>query len=369
MHFTFNGDTYKQVDGVAMGSPLGPVLANVFMVELEEKLIPTLRSKVSLWRRYVDDTFTYIRHNEIENVKEVLNSFHVDIKFTHETEVNNRIAFLDVDISKNSDGTFSTEVHRKMTDTNIYLNWSSFAPETWKIGTLKGLFRRAHLICSTEAGLNKELKHLKYVFTRINNYPSKVVNNALHQVVKTLERERSMETVPQLTSEPSPSNESAEEDDVFPYMTLPYKGQKGEDIIKTLSGHLSKLLPKNVKPRITYKGKKLGSHFAIKDPVPNEHLSDLVYGFYDDKDHKEIHYVGETKVRFGTRVHEHCETDKTSAVYKFKSSKNIQISKDNFKVLESGMSKAVDRKLAEALYIKQLNPTIKVKCFNLKLFN
>ena len=73
--------------------------------------------------------------------------------------------------------------------------------------------------------------------------------------------------------------------------------------------------------------------------------------------------------RFGTRVHEHCETDKNSAVYKYKSTKKIQISNDNFKVLETGLSKAVDRKLAEALYIKQLNPTIKVKCFNLKLFN
>ena len=32
VHFTFNGDIYLQTDGVAMGSPLGPVLAGIFMV-------------------------------------------------------------------------------------------------------------------------------------------------------------------------------------------------------------------------------------------------------------------------------------------------------------------------------------------------
>ena len=41
-HFTLNNKTYLQVDGVAMGSPLGPVLANIFMAELERNIIPTL---------------------------------------------------------------------------------------------------------------------------------------------------------------------------------------------------------------------------------------------------------------------------------------------------------------------------------------
>ena len=36
--FQFNGSLYEQIDGVAMGSPLGPLLANVFMSSIEEKL-------------------------------------------------------------------------------------------------------------------------------------------------------------------------------------------------------------------------------------------------------------------------------------------------------------------------------------------
>ena len=91
MHFSFNDCIYKQVNGVAMGSPLGPVLANIFMVELENSLIPNLNDKLSLWYRYVDDTFSFIRKGEIGNVLNVLNSFHEDIKFTFEEEQDNSI--------------------------------------------------------------------------------------------------------------------------------------------------------------------------------------------------------------------------------------------------------------------------------------
>ena len=51
VHFTFDGNIYVQNDGVAMGSPLRPVLANIFMVELERSVIPTLMDKMKWWRR------------------------------------------------------------------------------------------------------------------------------------------------------------------------------------------------------------------------------------------------------------------------------------------------------------------------------
>jgi len=150
MHFSFNGKHYKQTNGVAMGSPLGPVLANIFMVHLETSMIPQLSDKMSSWFRYVDDTFTIIKDGAIESVQKALNDFHKDINFTFETETEKKIPFLDVKISRKEDGTFDTEVFRKKTDSNIYINWEAFATRSWKIGTLKGLIRRAFLICSTE---------------------------------------------------------------------------------------------------------------------------------------------------------------------------------------------------------------------------
>ena len=50
VHFTFNNDLYKQTDGVAMDSPLGPVLAGIIMVELENYIVTRLSNHLHFWR-------------------------------------------------------------------------------------------------------------------------------------------------------------------------------------------------------------------------------------------------------------------------------------------------------------------------------
>ena len=62
-HFTLSSKQYLQVDGVAMGFPLGPVLANIFMVVFEQNIIPTLPKDISLSKRYVDDTISFLKSN------------------------------------------------------------------------------------------------------------------------------------------------------------------------------------------------------------------------------------------------------------------------------------------------------------------
>ena len=131
LHFTFNNEIYIQIDGVAMGSPLGPLLANIFMTALEEDTIPSLNPYLCHWKRFVDDTHAYIDPQKVESILNKLNDYHPNIEFTFELEENNSINFLDVNIKRISNNKLETTVYRKTTNTDIYINWNSHAPSEW----------------------------------------------------------------------------------------------------------------------------------------------------------------------------------------------------------------------------------------------
>ena len=152
--FTFNDDMYIQIQGVAMGSPLGPLLANVFMSELE---VPTLANDLDMWMWYVDDTFSFMKANQQTEVLRKLNSFHPSIQFTYEREKNKSISFLDVFVERDSENKLNTSVYRKCTSNDICINWYAHAPNTWKIATLRNLIKRAFSISSTESLAEKKL--------------------------------------------------------------------------------------------------------------------------------------------------------------------------------------------------------------------
>ena len=68
-----------------MGSPLGPLFFNVFMCELENDILPQLENHMGLRHRYVDDTFTYINPNMMNNVLDKLNTYHPNIQFMYDS--------------------------------------------------------------------------------------------------------------------------------------------------------------------------------------------------------------------------------------------------------------------------------------------
>ena len=65
VHFSYN-HIYIQRDGVAMGSPLGPVLAEILMVNLERLLVPKLNVYINFWRRYVNDLIALVKIGSVE---------------------------------------------------------------------------------------------------------------------------------------------------------------------------------------------------------------------------------------------------------------------------------------------------------------
>ena len=143
-----------------------------------------------------------------------------------------------------------------------------------------------------------------------------------------------------------------------------------DKVMKSLKNTLSNMLPNRIKPRFIYKGTKIGSFFSVKDKIDKAHRSDLVYG-YTEKEESDLGYVGETNVRIERREQEHAKWDTSSAIYKNSVEKKISVTSDDFKVLESGYPKSIDRKIAEALYIKDFRPVLNGQkvSYKLKLFN
>jgi hypothetical protein len=68
-YFTFEGAFYKQKQGAAMGSPVSPIVANLYMEAFETKALATAPIKPTVWYRYVDDTFVVIHDYEVDRPK------------------------------------------------------------------------------------------------------------------------------------------------------------------------------------------------------------------------------------------------------------------------------------------------------------
>ena len=154
-----------------MVSPLAPVLADIFMIHLENKIMTKLKEVVVLcYRRYVDDTFVIVQKNaKINNITTILNSFHKDIQFTSVEEQNNELPFLDVLVPR-TDKTFVTSVYRKPTYSGLLLKWSSFVPKSYKISAVSSMVHRVIHISSSYALMHKEFEFIKDICKQ-NGYP------------------------------------------------------------------------------------------------------------------------------------------------------------------------------------------------------
>ena len=182
-HFIFNKQFYEQCDGVSMGSPLGPVLASIFMNDFELKHMSKLKELgVTTWFRYVDDTFVVINNNKPTEVLNFLNSLHNSIKFTCEHEINNSINFLDVTITRKH-LKLVTKTYHKPTFTGVFLNWNSLTSRKYKIGLIHCLLDRVSKICSENEEKNLEKQKLKSVFLS-NNYPEHILNSEFDKFEK-----------------------------------------------------------------------------------------------------------------------------------------------------------------------------------------
>ena len=81
--FTFQGSYYCQKDGVAMGSPVSAVVANIFMQSFEKKALSTATKLTPrVWKRYVDDVFSIIWKASVDGFLRHINGTDEQTNFT-----------------------------------------------------------------------------------------------------------------------------------------------------------------------------------------------------------------------------------------------------------------------------------------------
>ena len=163
-----------------MGSPLSPIVADLFMESFEQEALNSANDKPKLWVRFVDNTFVIWQHglDKLEPFQQHLNSVRKSIKFTMETETEGKLPFLDV-LVKRDCSHLTTSVFRKKTHTDHYLHYSSHHHPRTKTGVISCLRHRAHNLCKNEA-TKTELHHLQRTF-ELNGYPPRLVHNVLHK--------------------------------------------------------------------------------------------------------------------------------------------------------------------------------------------
>ena len=171
-YFVFQEEFFEQTRGAAMGSPISPKMANIFMEAFENKAIETALHPPRLWKRYVDDTFVLQDQAHKEEFLQHLNSVDPSIKFTvEEAKEDGSIPFLDTIIRPEADGTLTIGVYRKPTHTDLYLPWDSNHNIAAKYSVINTLSHRALTISSTPELAEQELQHLEKVLVQCK-YPT-----------------------------------------------------------------------------------------------------------------------------------------------------------------------------------------------------
>ena len=138
--FQFNGSLYEQIDGVVMGSPLGPLMANTFMCENK---LPYF------YKRCVDDTLAAVKDIATATAfLTTLNEVHPAISFTMEVANNNKLPFIGMELIKIGKQ-LKTCVYRKTTNKGLRLHYHRHVDARYKRSLLITMLNRAHCLSSS----------------------------------------------------------------------------------------------------------------------------------------------------------------------------------------------------------------------------
>jgi hypothetical protein len=358
--FTFNEQLFAQVDGVAMGNPLGPTLANIFLCHHECLWLedcPT-EFKPRLYRRYIDDVFLLFRRQDhVHKFLNYLNSKHPNIKFTCETEINQQLSYLDVMICR-INNVFETSIFRKKTFTGLGLRYDSFVPKSYKHNLITCLLGRAHRICSSYDAFMTEVNHLRVYFSG-NFFPEKVFENLSRKFINDIGQGKI--TIPTVPKKPV-------------FVKLPFIGKDSYSLRRKLNSLIGRFYPQ-LSPFIIFQNyRTIGSFFRVKDKLPPLLASSVIYKYSCGQCAST--YIGETVKQLKVRICQHrgisfrtsqrLATMMSSSIRDHAVGSDHPIIESNFKILDTCPRSKL--KTLESIYIHSHNPSLNDQSTSKPLF-
>ena len=273
--FSFNSEEYIQHSGLAMGSPLSPVAACLYMEWLEKHNYQKIMGVDVLWVRYVDDILVVAPQNMDLNKKlEELNLVDPKIQLTIEHEKFAAIPFLDTEIVRTGNQV-KFKVYRKPTNREDYVHFFSGHTDKVKRGIVIGFFLRAFRVCSEEY-LEEEIQHIILSFMKLK-YPKGFLLNLKKKAINIRNR----------------SNRTKTRKKDVKYMSIP-NSETAETIAKNLE-------TTGIRVAVT-SGRKIGE-ILTKNKTYQHNDNSVVYKIPCGSCDKS--YIGETGRGMQTRLKEH----------------------------------------------------------------
>ena len=343
MYFSFQDQFYEQVEGVAMGSPVIPIVANLYMEYFEQKSLCTAPTP-RLWCRYVDDTFVIQKEIHKQDFLQHINSIDPAIQFTVENnKEDGAIPFLMPLENQSLMRDLSITVYRKPTHMDQYLQWDSHHHLSAKFSVFHTLSHRVQTVCSNPELLCKEKAHLRKALTQCK-YPKWALDKVERRLNKP-SREVSDGANNQGTAGAQPATNEVK---TKGHIVIPYTQGLCESI-KKICGRYGRLTH--------FKGSNAIRNLLVspKDKDPMVSKSGAIYWFQcgdlscDDK------YIVETSRTFGERYKEHLNDP--SLIHQHSNHTGHPTSHHNFQIIgREGHSLA--RSIKESIFIRVNNCTL-----------
>ena len=279
-YFSFNKKFYKQKIGLAMGNPLSPFLADIYMSYFETHITEAFPLIFKVWYRYVDDIFAIVNRNLIEDALKLLNLQEKTIKFTCEVEKNNCLPFLDLLIFRNNNH-LEFGIHTKSSNSDVYINNNSYNPEAQKLANFNHLTHRLVNLPLKKDEYQKEYNRIK-VIAHKNGFHTDMVEKRIRKYKKQKEIKQTTTLLP-----------STEIKNFRKFTYHPLLHYKFQNIFRKFNFTLVPVNKLSVKNLIKFDG---------KDKIPNLQKS----GIYKIPcQNCNLCYIGQTKRNLLVRYKEH----------------------------------------------------------------